>query len=148
MYETNNFHSITPWLKRIAFSLLASLLILWVILVLEFNFMACCLISLGTFFFLTMSNQIDELTITDTQITLETKSIIPFLRSKEMLLLNAIADIRFVSNQTTNDKGWFLIDKGSREILEIITTQGKTVMINGNLHPKGSTGIKNLLEKL
>ncbi len=99
---------------------------------------ACILLILIT--------QVSELTIDESGIAIETKSLIPFLNSSIFIDYKQIKSIRILSDQTLNGRGWLFAQRHNKNIVEVNYNQSECARIPANLHPKGTNGIVALIE--
>jgi hypothetical protein len=145
IYQTRNFSSPGKWLKRIAFTSIFILWLTYIITHFEGITPKYFLIIFVIYLCLIVMGQFDELTITDKEIIIEQKSIIPFLKSKRVVPFEKIASIKKNSNFIHNDGHWFAFLHRKDNNLEVNLIDETCELIDGKLHPKGIRGLEEIL---
>lgn len=125
----------------ILFALIASLMILCNVTAISYWIIFAIL-----YLILVAFNQVETLTIDEHKLMLERKSMFSFLSSKSEVELSQIEYLNFKSDQSSNERGWYLFERRNKNRLELITKDGVVLMINGKLHPDGANGIKTLID--
>jgi len=146
MYKTVNFKKPITWLRKIIFIGLF-LILPFAILIQTTNYSVSWFIIITLYIFFIVVGQIDELEINNISVTIEQKSILPFLRSKKIIPFSEIKSLRMISDQSTNDRGWLLYSQHKKNILELNLHNKTSEKISGSLHPKGIVSIKTIIEK-
>ena len=143
IYKTKNFGNPTSWVKRTFFVGLFGLLIyIRLIRYFELSLIQTILFVL-ILIILIAAGQIDELEINHSEIIVEQKSFIPFLKSKRKYKISDIKNIRKNSNYVEGDGSWLVLLFRSKKAVEIIFNNGDSEIINSKLHPKGFKGLKD-----
>lgn len=148
MYRTQNFKSPFTWIRRIMYTSIFFLILIFSLYrILEFTEFTW-LIIVVSYLFTVIAGQIDELTIDHKFVTIEQKSIVPFFRSKKIIEISNIKSLKKISNQTSNERGWLFFGRHHKNILEINLNNGTSERINGSLHPQGINSIKEMIEEI
>lgn len=146
-YKTRNFSKLTSWLKRTFFVSLFGFIIFYRILQYAELSTLQNIIFLSILFILVVIGQIDELEINQNEIIIEQKSFIPFFNSKRTYALSEIKLIRKNSNYVEGDGSWIVLIFRKKKAVELIFNDGKSEVINANLHPFGYKGLVNEIKK-
>jgi hypothetical protein len=146
MYKSNNLKNPKFWLGRATLVCV----IFFVIGLISFMMNALSVtIVLGlviTCILLILITQVSELTIDESGIAIESKSLLPFLNSITLIGYNQINSLHVKSDQTMNDRGWLFAQRHNKNIVEVNYNQSECARIPVNLHPKGTNGIIALIE--
>jgi hypothetical protein len=146
MNKTNNFIKLSNWLPRlIILSLIFGIVIFALMQTHYLN--TNLLIIIGIIYLLLIAvNQIEEIEIKNDLMILEQKSILFFLNSKIEIPYETIENLRLISNQTMNERGWFMFRK-NKNILIITKRDGQILRINGNIYPRGSKVLMKVIQE-
>lgn len=145
IYQTSNFLSPAKWLKRILYT---TVFVIWsVYIITDFDGITPnnTLIIFCIYLFIIIAGQFDELTITQNEIIIQQKSIVPFLRSKRVVPFNKIQSVKKNSNFINNDGHWFAFLHKKDHNLEVNLFDGSYELIDGKLYSKGVVGLKELI---
>lgn len=145
-FKTNNFQRIKPWLKRVFFTTAFFALLLNRLVDLSPITTTGWLIIVAIYVIIIAANQVDELTVTNSEIIVEQRSIIPLLCSKRRVSYSNITSVKRNSNFVMNDGHWFVFLNRKRKLLEINLADGSYEVINSNLHPHGLDGLYEVIE--